>query len=88
MKKILFALTLIILLFTGCTKNQMARKYGGTMTIKLEPGQRLMEATWKNDDLFYLTEPMDSDYEPKTKTFHEDSNFGMIESTVIFVETK
>ena len=88
MKKILFALTLIILLFTDCTKNQMARKYGGTMTIKLEPGQRLMEATWKDNNLFYLTEPMDSDYEPKTKTFHEDSNFGVIESTVIFVETR
>ena len=66
----------------------MARKYGGTMTIKLEPGQRLMEATWKDNNLFYLTEPMDSDYEPKTKTFHEDSNFGVIESTVIFVETR
>ena len=88
MKKILFALTLIILLFTGCTKNQMARKYGGTMTIKLEPGQRLMEATWKDNNLLYLNETMDSDYEPKTKTFHEDSNFGVIESTVIFVETR
>ena len=88
MKKILFALTLIILLFTGCTENQMARRYGGTMTIKLEPGQRLMEATWRGNNLFYLTEPMDSDYEPKTKTFHEDYNFGVIESTVIFVETR
>lgn len=88
MKKVLFALTLIILLFIGCTKNQMARRYGRTMTIKLEPGQRLMEATWKDNNLFYLTEPMDPDYEPKTKTFHEDSNFGVIESTVIFVETR
>ena len=45
-------------------------------------------ATWKEVDLFYLTEPMDSDYVPKTKTFREDSSWGVMESTVIFKERK
>lgn len=45
-------------------------------------------ATWKETDLFYLTEPMDSDYTPKTKLFKEDSSFGVLETEVKFIETK
>ena len=45
-------------------------------------------ATWKETNLFYLTEPMDSNYVPKTKTFREDSGWGVMESTVIFKERK
>lgn len=45
-------------------------------------------ATWKETDLFYLTEPMDSNYVPKTRTFREDSSRGVMESTVIFKERK
>lgn len=45
-------------------------------------------ATWKGNDLFTLIEPMDSEYIPKTKTFKESSNWGVLESTISFVETK
>lgn len=45
-------------------------------------------ATWKEVDLFYLTEPMDSNYTPKTKIFREDSSWGVMESTVVFKERK
>jgi hypothetical protein len=74
-------------MMVGC-EQYVSRKAGGTMTIKLEPNQRLMEATWKYGDLWYITEPMDSDYVPKTKTFKEDSNFGVLEGTVTFVESR
>ena len=70
----------------SCTENQRARQFGGT--IELPPGEKLAMATWKEVDLFYLTEPMDSDYVPKTKTFREDSSWGVMESTVIFKERK
>jgi len=66
----------------------MSRKYGGTTEIKLEKGQKLIEATWKDDDLWYLTEPMDSEYIPKMKVFKESSSFGIMEGKVIFIETK
>jgi hypothetical protein len=66
----------------------MSRKFGGSTTINLEKGQKLVEATWKENSLWYLTEPMDSDYVPKTKTFKEDSNFGVLEGTVTFVESR
>ena len=88
MRKILLCLVVLIALLTSCTENQRARQFGGTITIELPPGEKLIMATWKETDLFYLTEPMDSNYVPKTKTFREDSNWRVIESTVIFKERK
>lgn len=87
MKRILFIL-MTILFFISCTENQMARKFGGTAEIKLPRGEKLLMVTWKETNLFYLTEPMDSNYIPKTKIFREDSNFGLIESKVVFIESR
>lgn len=88
MKKILFAIAFGILLFTcvGCTENLRTRTYGGTTTVELDPGQKLVEVTWKEASLWYLTEPMEPGYEPKTKVFQEDSRFGIMEGKVIFHE--
>lgn len=87
MKKI-FLLILLLLTFTGCTRQMMTRELGGKMEIKLPAGQELMMATWKDNDLFYLTRPMSSDYIPVTKTFQESSSFGIMESTVYFIESR
>ena len=87
MRRILFIL-MTILFFISCTENQMARKFGGTAEVKLPRGEKLLMVTWKETNLFYLTEPMDSDYIPKTKIFREDSNYGLIESKVIFIESR
>lgn len=90
MKKIIILAVAVVTAFTlvCCTENQRARNFGGEMTIRLDPGEKLMMATWKGEDLFYLTEPMEENYTPKTKTFRENSSFGMIETTVKFVETR
>ncbi len=91
MKKILTLLVVVLVAFamSSCTEQMRTRDLGGETVIKLEPGQKLIEATWKGDgDLWYLTEPMDSGYEPKTKTFQESSSWGIMEGTVIFIETK
>ena len=90
MKKILtlFVCVLSITALTISCDNYMSRKFGGSTTINLEKGQKLVEATWKENSLWYLTEPMDSNYVPKTKTFKEDSNFGVLEGTVTFVESR
>ena len=74
----------------ACTENTKARVWGDTMTVVLPKGQKLIEATWKGESnsLWYLTEPMDTDYVPKRKTFVEDSRFGVLEGTVIFIESR
>lgn len=80
---------LIVIVSLGGCEQYFTRQYGGTTTIKLEPGEKLLEATWKGSgDLWYLTEPMDSDYTPKTKIFKESSVYGVMEGKVIFIETK
>lgn len=95
MKTILYIILVILaitLLMTSCTQNQKARSYGGTETVNLPKGEKLINATWKGDkggaDLWYLTEAMDSSYIPKKKYFRESSGYGVFEGTVIFIESK
>jgi len=84
MKKLIVIL-LMFLCLTSCDQS-ITRTMGGTTKIELEPGEKLVEATWKGDDIWYLVEPMDSDYVPKTKTFKESSRIGVLEGKVIFYE--
>lgn len=87
MKKLIVILFSILML-TSCDQ-YFTRQCGGNTTITLEKGEKLIEATWKGDgDLWYLVEPMDSDYTPKTKVFKESSMFGVMEGSVTFIETK
>ena len=85
-KKILFVLITIICL-TSCSQS-ISRNFGGTTTIKLQPGEKLIEATWKEDDIWYLVEPMDSTYVPKVKTLKESSVMGIMKGQVIFIENR
>lgn len=87
MKKIILILTVICMAFVSCDQ-YTARNFGGETTIKLEPGEKLIEATWKDNDLWYLVEPMDSDYVPKIKIFKESSTMGIMEGEVTFIESR
>ena len=78
---------LFVVVVSSC-ENFATRNLGGSQTIELEKGQRLVEITFKNNDLWILTEPMDSDYVPKTKTFYEDSNFGVMEGKISIIEQR
>jgi len=87
MKKITFILSaLIIISLSSCTENQIARQYGGTTTVKLPKGQKLVNATWKEQNLWYLTRNMKEGEKPEQHYFKEESNFGVMEGTVIFQE--
>lgn len=85
-KALLIAFAAIIM--AGCTEKQMARSWGGSSRIELESGQRLVEVTWKDEDLWILTEPMDSNYQPRTRTFYEDSSWGLYEGKVTIIEKR
>ena len=87
MKKFILLIGMFICL-SSCTKQLMVREFGGTMEIQLPKGQELMEATWKEEHLFYLTRPMSEDYVPVKKTFQESSSWGLMESTVYFIESR
>ena len=88
MRKILGVCFIAIILISGCTANQRAKQWGGTMTINLPANQKLINATWKNDDLWYLIKPMKEDDIPQTSELIENSSFGIIEGKVVFIESK
>lgn len=60
MKKILSTLIVIgcliggYLIFHSCD-NQIAREYGGTVTVKVDPGYKITAATWKQNELWYFS---------------------------------
>lgn len=89
-----FALTFFVLVMSNssCTDNQKARNYGGTETFKLQPGEKLINATWKGDkgssNLWYLTRPMRSNEKADTIYFRESSDYGVWQGTVVFIESK
>ena len=87
MKKTIIILGVSLMLaLTSCTENQRAKTFGGEYTIELEANQILIVATWKGDNLWYLTRTRKAGETPVTSEFIEDSSFGMVEGKVIFKE--
>ncbi len=88
MKKIISIILVIVMIIamSGC---QYATKHlGGSMTVNLEPNVKLVNVTWKDDSLWFLTKPMTEEDVAETYYFEEDSEFGVFEGTVTIVEHK
>ena len=88
-KKILMLSALLITvgtIMTGC--QGAARSFGGSITLRLDPGLKLEEITWKDDSLWYLTRPMREDEVPETHTFQQSSEWGVFEGTVTVIESE
>ena len=80
-----FAVILVLTLsLVGCTANESARVYGGTETIDLNPGARLVNVTWKETNLWILTKQDTT--KPTTYSFKEKSSFGLMEGEIIINE--
>ena len=63
----------------------MTRSYGGSMTIRLEHGERLSMITWKEEDLWILTH-VDTNVTPRSYLFKEDSKYGILEGNITIIE--
>jgi hypothetical protein len=94
MKKIIgislmvIAVLIFVSTLSSCTKNQRVKRFGGSATIELPAGQKLIHCTWKDANLWYLTRPMNQKDSAEVYTFQEKSNFGMVEGTYIIKEQK
>ena len=81
------AITIGALMY-GCTENEMARNFGGTETVELPAGRRLVNITWKGDkgaaNLWVLTK--EDTTKPTTYFFEEKSGYGVMEGKVIIKE--
>lgn len=87
MKKV-FLVVLSGMLLTSCTENERVKSWGGEGTIKLPKGKKLINVTWKETQVWYLTREMDSNDIAETYEFHEESSYGVVEGTYKIIETK
>jgi hypothetical protein len=84
-----FAIVIIAsIMLIGCTQNERVKSFGGTGTLELDKGQKLVNVTWKETELWVLTKKMNENDVPEIYIFKEHSNFGMLQGTYIIKETK
>jgi len=83
MKQLIALLVLVVTLFS-CTANERARNLGGTEHVTLDEGERLVNVTWKQDDLWILTKQDNT--KPSTYSFKEKSSYGIMEGEIIITE--
>lgn len=76
------------IVLASCTDNKNAKDYGGTAKITLKENEKLINVTWKDTDLWYLTRPMIESDTAAVYVFHEKSSLGVWEGTYIITEVK
>jgi hypothetical protein len=87
MKKVILAIMLGVMV-TSCTENNRVKNWGGEGNINLPKGRKLVNVTWKENQIWYLTRPMNSNDVAETYQFQEESSWGVMEGTYNIVETK
>ena len=88
MKKIISIILVIVMIIAMSGCQYETKHLGGSMTVNLEPNVKLVNVTWKDDSLWFLTKPMTEEDVAETYYFEEDSEFGVFEGTVTIVEHK
>jgi hypothetical protein len=87
MKKLFLAIGVIAML-GSCTENSRVKNWGGDGTLTLPRGQKLINVTWKESQIWYLTRPMTPQDSCQVYTFHESSSWGVMEGTYTIIEVK
>jgi hypothetical protein len=87
MKKLFLAIVMGVMV-TSCTENNRVKNWGGEGNINLPKGCKLVNVTWKETEIWYLTRPMDSNDVAETYQFQEESSWGVMEGTYNIIETK
>ena len=88
MKRIILSAIAVLALTVSCTENSRVKHFGGTGDINLPQGQKLVNVTWKETQIWYLTRKMRADETPETYQFQEESSWGVVEGTYIIHESK
>lgn len=79
---------LMLMSLVGCTQNQRARSFGGKTAIELEKNQKLVNVTWKENNMWILTRQMKESEIPENYRFEEQSSYGILQGTVYISEKK
>lgn len=77
----------VIAMVVGCTANTRAKEFGGSMSVNLDEGKRLVNVTWKESELWLLTRTTRvTNDPPSTYTLQEKSGLGWVEGRVTIIE--
>ena len=68
-----------MVVMSSCTENVRARHFGGTETLALKPNEKVLNVTWKDNEMWVCTQ----DTITGVVYFREKSNWGVMEGTVI-----
>lgn len=82
MKKLLIILAVAMTL-SSCTDNTRARNFGGIENVSLMPGEKFINMTWKDTNLWILTQDQNGTYH-----FREKSSMGWFEGEIIVNEVQ
>lgn len=77
-----------IFVLGSCTENSRVKNFGGEGIINLPQGRKLVNVTWKDTQLWYITRQMRPDDVVETYIFQEESSWGVIEGSYNIVESK
>ena len=88
MKKMMLVLMVVVTVFLAGCDQWASRKICGDYTLNLPEGEKLVNVTWKESSIWYLTKPMEEGDEAETYKFQADSLFGVFEGTVTIVESE
>ena len=71
---------MVVMTIISCTDNTKAKNYGGKEIIKLNPKEKFINATWKENNLWIIV------YDSTINQYkmREKSNYGLMEGTIIF----
>jgi len=78
MKKLMMILVTMVVM-SSCTENVRARHFGGTETLALKPNEKVLNVTWKDNEMWVCTQ----DTITGVVYFREKSSWGVMEGTVI-----
>jgi hypothetical protein len=79
MKKLMMILVAMVVVMSSCTENVRARHWGGTETLTLKPNEKVLNVTWKDNEMWVCTQ----DTITRVVYFREKSSWGVMEGTVI-----
>jgi hypothetical protein len=80
---------LAVLAVSACNLNcdqYVTRQFGGTSTFTLDPCHKLINVTWKLNDIWVLTRTYRPDETSDTYEFFESSAYGVFNGKVIIKE--
>ncbi len=77
-----------VIIFVTFTPQKRAFIFGGSATVDLPKGEKLVNITWKDSSLWYLTRPMKPTDTVENYSFQESSSLGVMQGKVTIRESR